>query len=175
MPLDTKIVPEELKEIQPHPYQVWNFDEIGFDPNGSWLRVVCTYKLFTGRYIWKYQTGERSPFWCTDLIFTIAYVQFFVPPVIIQQAENYTQDHLQNLLSDWIVHNTTSGYMVSNGWMKAMIIFSRTCGASKLNPQILLFDFQNIHFDDRSTHLLQYHHIYPFILNADESYQQLSK
>ena len=86
MPLDTRIVTEDLKEIQPRPYQVCNFDEIGFDPNGSWLIVVCTYKFITGKHIWKYQTGEISPFWCTALIFTRAYGQFFVPPVIIHQA-----------------------------------------------------------------------------------------
>ena len=51
MPLDPKIVPKDLKEIQPRPSQVWNCDEIGFDTNGSWLRVVCTYKFFTGKRI----------------------------------------------------------------------------------------------------------------------------
>ena len=37
MPLDpitVTIVPEDLEDIQPRPYQVWNCDEIGFDPNG---------------------------------------------------------------------------------------------------------------------------------------------
>ena len=55
MPLDLKTVPKYLKEIQPHPYQVCNCDEIGFDPNGLWLRVVYTYKLFTGKRNWKPQ------------------------------------------------------------------------------------------------------------------------
>ena len=119
--------------------------------------------------------GEKSPFWFTSLIFTRYYGQFFVPPMIIHQAENYTQDHHWNFSSDWIVHNTPSVYMDRNGWMMAMIIFSRTCGASKLNPQVLLFDFHSIHFDDRATHLLRYHHIYPFILKDGEYYQQLSK
>ena len=35
MPLDSKTVPKDLKKIQPCPSQVWNFDEIGFNPNGS--------------------------------------------------------------------------------------------------------------------------------------------
>ena len=137
--------------------------------------MVFTYKFFTGKHIWKYTTGERSPFWCTALIFNRSYGQLFVPPVIIHQVENYTYDHHWNLPSDWIVHNTPSRSINRNGWMKAMIIFSRTYGAIKLNPQVLLFDVHNIHFDDRATHLLQYHNIYSFILNANESYQQLSK
>ena len=48
MPIDPKILPKDLKEIQPRPSQVWNCDEIRFDPNGSWLKVICTYKFFTG-------------------------------------------------------------------------------------------------------------------------------
>ena len=52
MSLDPKSLPEDLKQIQPRPSQVWNCDEIGFDPNGSWLKVICTYKFFTGQRIW---------------------------------------------------------------------------------------------------------------------------
>ena len=61
MPLDPKTVPKYLKEIQPRPSQVGNCDEIGFDPNESWLIVVCNYKFFTGKCIWKSQTVERPP------------------------------------------------------------------------------------------------------------------
>ena len=138
MPLEPKTVPKDLKEIQPCPSQVWNCDEIGFDPNGSWLKVVCTYKFFAGQCIWKSQTGERSPFWCTALIFIRADVQCFMSPMIVRQAENYTQDLHWNLPSDWRVHSTTSGYMVRDGWMKAMSIFSRTWGFIVLDPQVLL-------------------------------------
>ena len=127
MPLDPKSVPKDLKEIQPCPSQVWNCDEIGFDPNGSWLKVICTYKFFTGQHIWKSQTGERAPFWCTDLILTIAYGQCFITPMIVHQGENYTQDLHWNLPSDWLVHCTPSGYMDMDGWMKAMSLFSSTC------------------------------------------------
>ena len=60
MPLDPKIVPKDLKEIQPRPSQVWNFDKIGFDPNESWLRVVCTYKFFRGNALGNTKQ-KRSP------------------------------------------------------------------------------------------------------------------
>ena len=88
--------------------------------------------------------------------------------VIVHQAENYTQDIHWNLSSDWIVHNTPSVYMNRDGHMKAMRILSRTCGASKSNQQVLLFDGHEIHFNDRATHLVRYHHIYPFILKAGD-------
>ena len=106
MSLDPPKVPEELKEIQPSPSQVWNCYEIGFDPRESWLRVVCTYKFFTGDCICESQKGERSPLWCTSLIFIRADCQRFTPPMIVHQAENYTQDLHWNLPSDWLVHNT---------------------------------------------------------------------
>ena len=111
MNLDSKTVPKYIKDIQPRPTQVCNCDEIGFNPNGSWLRVVCTYKLFTGKLIWKPQTGQIPPFWCTSIIFTRDDGQCFMPPIIFHQAENYTQGLQWNLYSDWIVHNTPSVYM----------------------------------------------------------------
>ena len=52
--------------------------------------------------------------------------------------------------------------------MKATSIFSRTCGAINLNPQVLFFDGHKNHFDDRYTHLLQSYHISPFILKAGD-------
>ena len=59
--------------------------------------------------------------------------------------------------------------MDRDGWIKAMLLLSRTCGASNLNPQVLFFDGHDSHFGDRATHILQYHHIYPFILKAGNS------
>ena len=53
--------------------------------------------------------------------------------------------------------------------MKAMGLFSRTCGYSKMNPQVLFFDGNDSHFDDRATYILQSHHISLFILKAGDS------
>ena len=64
IPLDPSsltAVPEGLEDIKPRPSQVCNCNEIGFDPNGSWRKVVCTYKFFTGDRMWRTQTVERSP------------------------------------------------------------------------------------------------------------------
>ena len=40
------IVPPNLHQIQPRATQVWDCNEIGFDPNSKWHKVVCTYKFF---------------------------------------------------------------------------------------------------------------------------------
>ena len=89
--------------------------------------------------------------------------------MIVHQAENYTQDLHWNLPSDWLVHNTPSGYMDRDGWMNTMSLFSRTFGAIKMNPQVLFFGGHDSHFDDRAPHILQSHHISQFILKAGDS------
>ena len=50
-----------------------------------------------------------------------------------------------------------------------MSLFSRTCGDSKINPQVLFFDNHDSQFDDRAAHLIRSHHISPFILKAGYS------
>ena len=59
--------------------------------------------------------------------------------------------------------------MDRDGWMKAISLFSRTCGSSKINPQVLFFDGHDSHFDDRDTHILRSYHISPFILKSGDS------
>ena len=59
--------------------------------------------------------------------------------------------------------------MERDGWMKAMSLFIRTCGSSKMNPQVLFFDGHDSHFDDRATHILRSHHISPFTLKTGVS------
>ena len=36
------VVPPNLHQIQPRATQVWNCDEIWFDPKGKWHNVFCT-------------------------------------------------------------------------------------------------------------------------------------
>ena len=49
---------EWVKKIMPRPDQVWNADEVGFDPNGSWLKIICTYLWCLKEKVWTTQTGE---------------------------------------------------------------------------------------------------------------------
>ena len=81
------IVPPNLRQIQPRATQVRNCDEIGFDPNGKWHKVVCTYKLFQGERMRKIQTGELTPLWCTLIVLTRAYGKCFMPPIVVHQAK----------------------------------------------------------------------------------------
>ena len=82
------IVPPKLHQIQPRATQVWNCDEIWFDPNGKWRKVVRTYKLFKGEIMWRVKTVERAPFWCTLLLLTRAGGQCLMPPIVVHQAND---------------------------------------------------------------------------------------
>ena len=55
--LQKMIIPSDINDIHPRATQVWNCDEVGFDPNGIWSKVICTYKFFQGVWMWKVKTG----------------------------------------------------------------------------------------------------------------------
>ena len=149
------IVPPDLHQIQPRATQLWNCDEIGLDPNGKWHKVVCTYKFFRREIMWKVKTGEHAPFWFTLLVFTRAYGQCFMPPSVVHQAKEYSQDLHHNIPFDWTVHHTPSGYMDRDGWIKAMNQLSNIYGASPVNNQILFLYGHNSHFDDHALTQMQ--------------------
>ena len=90
LPVKLQLVPPDLQGIQPRPSEVCNCNNIGFDPNGNWNKIVCTYKFFTCDRIWRTQTGDIAPLWCTALIFTCAGGQCFIPPVMVHQITHTT-------------------------------------------------------------------------------------
>ena len=143
------IVPPELHHIQPISAQVWNCDEIGFEPNRIWHKVVCTYKLFQGERMWKVKNGERVPFWFTLIASKRTDGKRFMPHIIVQWDKDYYQDLNHNIPLDCTVHHKPSGYMDRDRWLKAMNQLSNICGASPVNNQILLFYVHYSHFDER--------------------------
>ena len=46
--LQKMIIPSDINDMQPRATQVRNYDEVGFDPNGRWNKIICTYKIFQG-------------------------------------------------------------------------------------------------------------------------------
>ena len=114
------IVPPNLHQIQPRANRVWNCDEIGLNSNGKWRKVVCIYNYFQGEIMWKVQTGERALFWCTLLVFTRADGKCFVPPVVVHQSKEYSQDLHHSIPLDWTVYHTPYGYMDRDEWLNVM-------------------------------------------------------
>ena len=163
------VIPDDLSDIQPRPSQVWNCDEIGIDPNGKWSKVICTYKWCVTDQIWKIQTGEHAPFWCTLLLFSRADGQCFIPPTVVHQGSNFTQDFQLYLPSDWIVHCTPSGYMDRDGWYKSIRQFIALSGARVTNKQILFFDGHDSHWDADAMDLMSDNHVHGFFLKSGDS------
>ena len=92
-----------------------------------------------------------------------------MPPVVVHQAKEYSQDLHHDIPLDWTVHHTSSGYMDRDRWLKAMTQFSNRCGASPVNNQILFFDGHDSQFDDRALTQMQIENIQPFILKVEDS------
>ena len=118
---------------------------------------------------WRTHTGERAPFWCTLLIFNRVDGQCFISSVMMHHRTHYIQDQYYNIPSDWVVHNSPSGHMDCDEWIKAMDHFSSVCCSSPLIPNVLSYDFHDRHFDDGALNILHIHHIQSLILKASDS------
>ena len=88
-----------------------------------------------------------------------------MPPIIVHQAKNYSQDPHCSIPLYQIFHHTPSGYMDRDGWIKSMTQFSNVCSASPFKNQIMLFDGHDSHFNDGSLRKMMCKNIQPFVLN----------
>ena len=92
-----------------------------------------------------------------------------MPPIIVHQAKEYSQNIRFNIPRDWTVRNAPSGYMDRDGWLKPMTRLSNVCGASPVNNQILFFDGHDSYFDNVALRQMMYKNIQPFALKAGDS------
>ena len=92
-----------------------------------------------------------------------------MPPIIVHQSKEYSQDLNYNIPLDCIFHHTPSSYMDRYGWLKSMTQLSNVCSASPINNQILLFDGHDSHFDDCSLRQMMCKKIQPFVLKYGNS------
>ena len=115
--------------------------------------------------MWRVKPGERVSLWCTLLVFKIAYGKCCMPPVVVHQDKEYSQDILHNIPLDWKFHHRPSGYMDRYGRIKAMNQFHKICGAYSFNNQILFFDGNESHFDNRTPTQMQRKTSSPSYLN----------
>ena len=96
--LKKMIIPSDLNDTQLGATHVCNCDEVGVGPNRRWDKFIYTYKLFQVEKMWKMQTGERAPFWCTLLVFTRSGGKCFMSPIISIQSKKYSQDIYYTIL-----------------------------------------------------------------------------
>ena len=126
------MIPSRINHIKPRITQVWNCNKIGFDQNGRWNKVICTYKLVKGDCMWKAKTGDQEPLWCKLLVFNRSDGQCFMTPIIVHQDKEYSQDLHFNISLDWKVHHTPYGHIYREGYLKATTQLSNWCGSPLL-------------------------------------------
>ena len=134
--------------------------------------MTCNYKLFMGDRVWRTQTGENHHSYA-QRSYSPALMDSVLPsPVVVHQSTHYTQDLHSGIPSDWVVHNSPSGYMGRDGRHKYMAHFPSMCCSSPLHPKVLFYDGHESHFDifdNRSLYIIQRHHIQSFVLNLGDS------
>ena len=115
------------------------------------------------------QTGECVPFWYSLFIFSQAYGQWLMHPVVIHQSATLTKDFVYDLPGYCIVHATPSGYMDRDKWPKDTRHFRDPLGATTWNHQVIFFDEHESHYDSESFDIMIYKFIQTFILKAGDS------
>ena len=118
-----KKVPSDLHDTQLWTHKVWNWDEVSFDSNGRWEVIVLNYKWWNVSRYWCSQTGEHVHFWCSLLILSQVYGQWYMTTITIHQSETLTEDSDCGLPGDWIFQANTSGYMDRDGWLNNICHF----------------------------------------------------
>ena len=88
---------------------------------------------------------------------------------MVHQRRHYTQYLHYNIPSDWVIHDSPSGYIDRDGWHKFMSHFSSMCLSSPLNPQVLFYDGHGSQFNDRALYIICRHNIQSFILKSGDS------
>ena len=97
-----------------------------------------------------------------------------MPPIVLHQAKEYSQDIHHSIPLEWEFHHTRSGYMDRDRWLKTMTQFSNICGASPVSNKILLFGGHDSHFNDCALTKTTGENIQPFVLKAGDSINKQS-
>ena len=169
------------------PHQIMNGDEVGFDPEGCTGRVEC----FTGRRnMQSLTTSEHAAFWCT--VFSVTKADgTLLPPVVLHQGvdnelsqascslgDAFTSDPAitgsehgpPNVPRDWMVRQSSSGYMTEEIWMDVANHIILNCPRAN-GPYLLYIDGHGSHWNEKALRKLKDHGIYVCFLRSHNSEQ----
>jgi hypothetical protein len=162
----------ELVTVVPSAWQIWNGDEIGFDPNGKILPVSTLVQKGDDARLFNRVTGERAPFWATMFYFSCGDGRLPIPPMLVHQGgtEDTIPIHiLTNMPMGWGYHATPSGYMDKEGFCALAKHFVLHSKATPDNPQFLFIDGHDSHWDIDALQYLLDHNVHVFFLKANDS------
>ena len=142
------IIPSVVYNIQLILSQLWNCNEIRFETNGNWFKVVLNLNSHTSHKVRNTQTGQRAPFCCTLLVFTWSYDQLFLFLILIHYLDEYTQNLHNNIPYDWFVCHAPSVNINRKVCHKYMSYLILLCIYSPANHQVVFFDGRYGRFND---------------------------
>mmetsp|Transcript_3316 Transcript_3316/g.7611 ORF Transcript_3316/g.7611 Transcript_3316/m.7611 type:complete len:215 (+) Transcript_3316:1524-2168(+) len=162
-----------LKTEAPTAQQVWNGDELGWDPNGN-FSATLTYDIDGGpaQRGFRLSKGNKAPFWVTMFFFSRVDGVPMVPPVLVHKGGTATHTpsvFLQGVPPDWTVHNTASGYMDQEGFKLVAHSFVQHSGASPSNPQFIFLDGHESHWCAAAIVFLKENNVHMFFLKSNDS------
>lgn len=97
-----------LKQPLPTADQIFNMDEVGYDGNGKHGRVFVTKD---GERKFQVVSGERGPFWVTQVLWSCANGTANIVPTVIHEGATLSSYFTKNLPDNWVVHATPSGVL----------------------------------------------------------------
>ena len=141
-------ISSDINKIQPISIQVWNCDEICFDANGKWHKVICTYRLLPGEKNWKVQIVDQLPFLFTLIVFTSDGGKCFILTILFHQPKEYFQYLHFNMPLELIVHHKPYRYMDRDRFLKSTTQFYTIWGTSTIYNQIIFFGRYDSHYNE---------------------------
>ena len=158
----------ELNNIQLRADHVWYWDEIGFDTNTTWNKVICTYKLFQGEKCWRWKlerdhhSGARYLYLPEMIGNASCHLSFYTKPrstpKISTSTSHWNGKSITKNMGIWI----DTGDL--NHWHN-----STTYVAPHLSTIRYFFNGHGIHLDDRALGQMKCRNIQIFVLKGGNS------
>lgn len=162
----------KLKTRQPNADQIYNGDEIGIDPNGSFLNYFTNWARTQLQRFFRIVTGEKAPFWTTVFYYSCADGTHCVPPVIVHKgggAQTVGANFIRGLPDKWYFHSTPSGYMDAEGFRAVAESFIAYTKPRPDYPMFLFIDGHESHWDSRALNYLLDNNVYVLFLTSNNS------
>lgn len=164
----------KLKTPYPTRKQMWNWDEIGFDPNG---RCSKLYTLGYDNHLRRYRetTGDKPPFLATLLYATNADGDIAVHPTLVHQSMSKDDTMPGNLVwglgDDFLLCSSNSGYIDEEAFYHSASQLVKDTKVNDSNPIYLFQDGFYAHFDVDAIDVLHEHNIHTTFLCSNNSIQ----
>ena len=163
----------------PEPHQLLNADEVGFDPEGKFSKILAFRAHRKSQVL---RCSEHALFWTSAVIFSCADGTLNIPPFVVHQGAEDSVSLMSTAIGDdvdadgnlakqlpttWGVAQSPSGYVVTGIWRRACAHLIDSLPARR--PFFLYMDGYAAHFDEFALNLLVAARIYIIFLRSQNS------